>query len=128
MKDNQALTITIALFVTLLFLGSTASEHNPKKLNRPAFWGSSPEPKQAVKKSRRSQSLHKRLDRFLESRKNIDTDIAEKRKQIRRVTGSKRDSYKRQLRRLQQRRNRLTKRIEEIATDIERIEGTKVAI
>ena len=125
MKDNKALTITIALFVALLFFGSTASKHNPKKLNRPAFWGSSPEPKQAAKKSRRSQSLHKRLDRFSESRKNIDGDIAEKRKQIRRSTGSKKESYKRQLRRLQQRRDRISRRIEDITADIERIEGTK---
>lgn len=127
MKNNNALVVTIALFVALLFLSSTASEseRNPKDPNRPAFWGSAPEPKQAVKKSRKSQSLHRRLDRFSESRKKIDSDMTEKRQQIRRSTRSKKESYKRQLRRLQQRRDRLTRRIDQISTDIEHIERTK---
>lgn len=129
MKDNKPLVITTALFIALLFLSSTASEYKPKNPNRPAFWGSSKEPEQAIKTSNKStQSLHKRLDRFVESRRKIDANMVEKRKQIRRSTGSKRDACKRQLSRLQQRRDRLTKRIGQIVADIERIEGTKVAI
>ncbi|TET35493.1 hypothetical protein E3J61_01915 [Candidatus Dependentiae bacterium] len=125
MKDNNALVVTIALFVALLFLSSTASERNLKAANRPAFWGSAPEPKQAIKKRRSTKGLHERFNRFSENRNKIDNDIAEKKRQIRRGTGSKKESYKRQLRRLQQRRDRLTRRIDQISTDIERIEGTK---
>jgi len=126
MKDNKSLIITTALFAALLFLSSTASdEQKHKSTVRPAFWGSSPEPQQQPKRCRKSEALHKRLDRFSESQKNIDADIAEKRKQIRRSSGSKKESYKRQLRRLQQRRDRIAKRIDTINADIKRIERKK---
>ena len=118
MKDNKPFAITAAFFIALLFLSSASSEPNFKKTSKLVIKRTSKAPKQ----SRAVQSLQNRIDRFVESKKKIDNDMAAKRKEIRKSSGSKRDTYKKQLKRLQTRNDRINKRIEKLQADIKRIE------
>ena len=117
MKDNKSLIVTIALFISLLFLSSSASEqtqgrpHVQKVPKAP--------PNRAVKRERKStKALRNRLNRFTKSRKRLDADIAKKQKQLRKATKVKKEAFEQQLKRLQKRHNRITRKIEQIEADI----------
>ena len=117
MKDNKSLLVTIALFISLLFLSSTASEQTQ---GRPHVKRAPKAPqKRAVKRERKStKALQNRLNRFTKSRKRLDADIAKKRNQLRKAKSAKKEMFEKKIQRLQKRHNRITKKIEQIEADI----------
>lgn len=133
MENKKALVVTTTLFVALLFLSSLASEPTNRCL-QPVIRKSSGKPivkeNTSAKSPNRKQakSLRKRLDRFVGRRKDIDLRITKLHNRIQKSSDSKRASLDHELRHLQQRRNRITKRMEQLAVNIGRIEGTKVVV